>query len=293
MAVESLIIRGNPVLAWEDFRCSATRLPFSEYRFSDYRPDEAAEGGELGCVFRLWAPEVLLKEMFQWGLMREVETWDDELGSDTEGYINEMVFNVPPNQYTVTLDGMGNKMWMRADYDADGEAERTTIYQDTDSQEHFGIIERILSGGEAPSLNVADQVVQTWLKLRAWPIYESNLGAGRGDPHLEIAVRGYFSTLGFRTYNQTALSGNVFASTVVEDILDAVGQFVGSKEIGTNPTSTAQKQDADRRAQDIIQDIGRTGDSFHQRWLPGMRGRTIAQAVGRVAYFEPMAKVTV
>lgn len=288
MSVESLIIQANPVTAWESFRAFAA--PGAEYSFSDYSSSEHAEGGFWSCAFDLEARENLLLEMFKNGLGRHVEAWNDRLGQDFEGVIWAMTLVLPPNRYSVSLDLVENKMWMRADIDADGEVERTTVLEDLASQGRFGIMEGVLSGGEAPSLAVADQAVQIFLDLRSWPKPEMSLGGARGRPMLEVFCRGYIQMLSKRIYNQTALTGNGTATEVFKAVVDSVGQFVAKQVRKQNSSPTTREYDTDRNALQLLFDLGRTGDNTGQRWQVLMYGHSATQVSGRIIYFKPFAR---
>jgi hypothetical protein len=221
VTVGCIIIKANPVTSWETYH--AVAFPAGHFGadliYAEYQSEDRAEGGYWSAGFELVGRENVLKELFEQGLGRHVEVWGQGLEQDFEGYIHELVLTLAPNKYTVGLENAANQMIMRSDYDGDGDIERSTTLQDAESQARFGVKEQVLAGGELSSLAVADQAVQSYLDLRAWPRPESVIGGGRGDTHLEVFCRGYIHTLGWRIYNQTVLTGTQGASAEIDDIV--------------------------------------------------------------------------
>ena len=293
MAVGSINILDNPVVGTEQFLLTAMPSSLGEARFDDYSVVDRAEGGFWSCKFKLFSRENILKDLFENGLGRHVEAWGDGLQQDFEGYIHEMVYNLLPDKFTVSLENMANKMFMRSDHDADGNVERSTTLTNADSDARFGTKELVLSGGEIQGLTVADQAVQTFIDLRGFPKPEPSLGAGRGQTHLEIFCRGYIHTLNWRTYNQTNDTGTQGLAAQIKDILDAVGEFVASQELGANATTVTKKYDADRKALDIIANMAALGDSNNNRWIVFMTGKTATDATGRKFVLRQSAATTV
>jgi len=281
MAVGSINITDNPVAGTEQYLLTATDSGMGEAHFQKYSEVDRAEGGFWSCSFTLFSRSNLLKDLFENGLGRHVEAWGYGLQQDFEGYIHEMVYTLPPDKFTITIENMANKMFMRADYDDDAVVERTTTLTNADSDARFGTKEIVISGGEVEGLTVADQAVQTFLDLRGFPKPEASLGGGRGEESLEIFCRGYIHTLGWRTYNQTALTGTQGASAQIKDILDAAGEFVDSYTLESNSTVVTKEYDADRRPLDIIQNIVGLGDANNNRWVLYMIGKTATQTKGR------------
>jgi hypothetical protein len=286
VSIGSIFVKHNPVTLHERYLLNLSPLAdgpgFMDAGYDEYRPAERAEGGFWGTSFRIFARENVLKELFQNGLGRHVEAWGEGLQQDFEGYIDDMTFNLPPDQFSISLENMANQMWMRADTNADGVVERTTTKTSPESQDRFGIKDLVLSGGEIIGLGPANQAVQTFLDLKAFPRPEARIGGARGDrPSLEIFCRGYIHTLGWRVYNSTSPVGTQSLTSQVKTIVDAVGPFVASQDRDTNTTSVTREYDADRKAFDILFDLVRLGDTNFNRWLLYMVGRSATEPVGR------------
>lgn len=275
----SINITRNPVTLWEDFNYSV-----NPSMFSGYKDDDRADGGFWGSSFKIHDREVILREMFERGLGRDIKAWGYGLTPLHEGMVYEMVYNLPPDQYVTTLASVLNKIWMRSDYDGDNQVERSTELSSVASIARFGTIERVVSGGQLEGLTVADQAVQTYLDIRAWPKTAVNKGAGVGRPYLEIVSKGYIHTLAWLTYNFTT-PGTQGMSAQWSDVV-ANAEFVAGTEISTNATSVNKVVDADRKILDIALGLGKLGDNANNRWVMYMK-------FGRILVLKQAAPVSV
>lgn len=297
--IGSIVIRNNPVTARE--RYLMTVVPHdhrhvTEAWFEAYEPQDRVEGGYWTLKFKLYARENILKEMFEQGLGREVEAWGYGLQLDFEGQLYGMRYHLPPDVYEITQESIVNKLHMRADYDADGAAERGTELTNTDSDAQFGTKQQVISGGELEGLGVADQTAQQFIDLRGWPRPSSDLGAGRGRSgaeYIEMFVRGFAHSLSDQVYNQTAVSGTQGMSSQIEDVLDAIGEFVRAYLVSANATTVTKEYDADQRGWDIIRNMLRLGDAQNQRWVGYMMGKTVTRPQGRLFIAEQAAPAVV
>jgi len=229
--IGSIIIKYNPVTLHERYLLNAApanHIGVTEAVFANYSPEKRAEGGYWTCKFEFFSRENILKEMFENGLGRHVEVWGHGLQQDFEGFIHEMIYHLPPDSYTVSLEKVVNKAWMRADLDGDGDVDRSTVLHDMDSQTRFGIKEDYLTANEVEGTIIADQAVQTFLNLRAWFKPEAQLGRARGEERLEIVCRGYIHTLNWRIYNQTDFTGTQALSQQIKDIVGSVMEIPSS-----------------------------------------------------------------
>jgi hypothetical protein len=98
---------------------------------------------------------------------------------------------------------------------------------------------------------------------------------------VEIFAISYLRLLERRIYNQIAETGNLAMTSLVGEIIDSVGEYVGSQELDANTTSITREHDIDRRALDILFDSVRLGDSRSRRWLLDMVGRNSTGVIGR------------
>ena len=294
--VGSIILRSDPVKRWEHY--ARTLHPIGsvgpcELYFDDYKPNLQAQGWFHGASFKVYARENLLKELYANALGRMMEAWGYGIKQYFEGRVVEVVFNLPPDRFTKSLDDVSNNTWMRVDYDGDGVVDRTTVLQNVASKAKYGIMDLILAGGEVEGLNVGDQAVQAFLDLRSSPKPAADFGGGSGRPYIELFCRGFIHTLSNQVYNQTADTGTQSMSAEIKDIVTAKGEFINSLDRGPNTTTVTKELDSDRKARDLVDDMAALGDADNNRWLVQGRGRTATSVKGRRAVFKQAAPVVV
>ena len=292
--IGSIIIRNDPVLEPEPFMlnlCPMDTLGHAEARFHAYTPLDRAEGGYWAASFTVLAREITLKELYENGLGRMIEVWGYGLEPDFEARIEEIIFSLPPDKFTIGLRTMGNRAHMRADLDDDGEVDRSTIIEHEESQDLYGIAEGVMSGGQLSGESVADQTIQSLINLRALPKPAAEFGTAGGVLAIEVFARGFITTLEQRVYNQTADVGNQSLSSQIVDVIEDVGQFIESIETEANTTSVTQEYDMDRTASSIVTDLPRLGDSKANRWLLDVYGRDCTGVRGRRAKLHQAAPV--
>lgn len=291
MGVRSILIRNNPVSAFEDYRLTLVEQSSSvtEAEFTNFKREKKAEAGYWTVSFDIRARLNILLELFEMGIDREVQAWGDGLEQAFEGTIFELVLHLPPDRYTKSIEPVANTMWMRTDYDADGEAERTTTLTSDQSVARFGTIEHVISGGEMPSLGVADQAVQSLLNLKDFPRPDAVFGGGQPEMKLEVFCRGWVNWFERQRYNQTASTGQVSLTSIISSIITATGGFVAATELDTNTTLIQEEYDNDRKGFDLLIEIPRVGDASYNRWLLRMVGQRATDAVGRRAVLREAA----
>ena len=229
--IGSIIIRNDPVLEPEPFLlnlCPMDTLGHAEARFQKYTPLDRAEGGYWAASFTVLAREIILKELYENALGRTIEVWGYGLEPDFEGRIEEIVFVLPPDRFTIGLRTLGNKAHMRADLDGDGEVDRSTVIEHDESQALYGIADSVMSGGQLAGESVADQTIQSLINLRALPKPAAQFGGETGVSTIEVFARGFITTLEQRVYNQTAETGNQSLSSQIRDVIGTRGEVATS-----------------------------------------------------------------
>jgi hypothetical protein len=268
----TIVVSQNPVTNWERY----SRV-FHVGEFSDLSMEKRAEGDAYRLRFRLYGTRDFLGDFMLRGLGRNVHLSAPNAKSAIlwEGFIFELSQTNGYVTKRVSLQEMTNRVWMRYRVTGTSTTVRSTPYEDSVSQSRFGIKDFPLAGGELESSSVADQAVQQYLALHKWPMpIPMSISLGRtllDRPYLEVVAASYLETLGWRVYNQTVNTGNLAASSVISEVITAVGQFISSSELTANGTLVTRVFDTDRRALDIIRDIARLGDAKYQRWLIRMK----------------------
>lgn len=102
-------------------------------------------------------------------------------------------------------------------------------------------------------------------------IVEMEIALGEGQlASISILCYGYFRTLYWRTYNQTALTTDTNLSSIIQAVLTACGQFIASSSIETNVTQVNQQYDSDRQAGDVVASLAGLGDMAYNRYAIGV-----------------------
>lgn len=273
--IGSIVIKNNPIGTATNFSESISK------GFAGYTHSNRAIGGHYKCSFNLYNN---LEDYLYNGLMRKVNSYSEDGGLAWEGYISKMELFLNDKVLTVSIDSMSNRIWVRYTEATDGLVTPSTVAEDTDSQDLYGIKESVLIGGTLSS-TVADQVAQNKVNTYAYPRKPfSKLKAGRGNPYMKVTCSGYFSTLDWIRYNQTAAQGTQLSHLQIADIITSAGQYVDSSQLATGDSVVSKEYDRDDRAGEAISAIARASDSNNERYLVGMRG-------GRVFKYEKVTDI--
>lgn len=271
MPVSSVVITANPVKEWEQFSLTLDRQMISRPQM-DYRD----LGGDWSASFSVH-PDLLTRafssDFLANGMMRHVEIYNEKGVKDWTGFITKMTLNTGTAVIEADIADMANRVWVR--YNPSGTVLRSTTLDFAGSQDRYGIKQRVLVGGKI-SLGVADAFAQQVLDWVKWPspgMRSLSLGRGRTSrKSLDIRCSGYWHTLGWRTYTQTASTGEADASVVVQAIIDDVGEYIRSSTVDTNTTQVPREYDTDRMAKSILQNIAQVGDGAYHKWVIGVSG---------------------
>lgn len=270
-------VRHNPVTEWESYSKTFDASPDEKTPgYFGLQFSQRAEGGFHRCSFGIRGSYDFLASFMQNALGREISVYDNNGDVVWEGYIHQMEFDAGSAVYSIDIGDMANAVWVRYRVRGSSTTSRSAVQTNANSIAKYGRKEFVLSGGELESTDIADGIAQQYVDLHGWP----RPSPTRIDPEkelneypaIEVDARGWFETLNWCTYNQTASTDNQGASSQVDDIISDtdVGQFVLSKDIGTNSTLVSKEYDADRRGGDIVRDIARVGDAKNKRWLAYM-----------------------
>lgn len=137
-----------------------------------------------------------------------------------------------------------------------------TWYSDTVSAAKFGIKTLIQTIGEATAAR-AGQLGQTQIANHAWPGRSKNK-TDAGGTSLSINLRGYMSTLAWRSYNNTTLTGMANCNTVIGQAITAVGQFIKATVLESNAVQFSQYHNRDRIALTLLRDIVSLGNASQE-----------------------------
>ncbi len=262
----------------------------SQWGSNSYAHEIRAMGGFWTCQFDILPGKKglgYLEEYLLHGLGRQVESYSPNGKKIWEGQITRMSLDIPGAKLDVSLVDMTNKTHARYLTSEGGLIKRSATFQDTDSQAMFGIKEKIVQGVIIKDEGVADDLAQQYLSayvssVRPKPTISPEGSAG-GNIKLTVFCDGYIKTLMWRVYNKVTAHTNQNLSTQIQDIITAVGQFVGQTSIVTNTHQVSQEYDRDDTAFEIIMGLVRLADSSQNRHIAGMyedRKFTYEQIIG-------------
>ena len=224
------------------------------------------------------------------GLGRHVVVYDDALVPCWEGCVNRVTINAGSRAFVRgPLLDLCNRLYVVytrlltvTDPPTRVGEDRTATVNDVDSQAVWGIIGKVVSGGEQTDAN-ALRVRDTYLAENKEP-RTTHQEAGRPGVHVECV--GYSQLLTW-LYSQTAVLGDVDLSN--DDGTGKLQLVIAADPNGifsTNWSRTADNafqvnayEEKDRRARDLIQAMVAYGDAAGSRWLFGIYA-------GRQAVYE-------
>jgi hypothetical protein len=153
-----------------------------------------------------------------------------------------------------------------------GSRQSTTLVQDTESQERYGIIEKTLSGGTCTS-DDAERYRDTYLNENAQPVTSQSLNPGGGDtPTISLECSGYWAWLEAYPYD-SAVAGTTTIRTKLLAVLaaDANGLFsTNYADIAANAYLTPAQDSDDAYAWTVIKALVALGDVSDNRYSFGV-----------------------
>jgi len=152
-----------------------------------------------------------------------------------------------------------------------GTETETVIAEDANSQQRYGIWEKVISAGTVLDED-ALYIRNTFLEDNREPEINASvsLGSGNADTSVTLSCRGYIDWLNYAFNDPDNLL--VTASTKIGDVVTAEPNSIFSTDqsyIGTNGILVSSYEDGNRMAKAIIDEIVSMGDIFDNRWLYG------------------------
>jgi hypothetical protein len=264
-----------------------------------YSHVNSAEAGFESCTFIL---KVSLSDVDEWlenGLARHVQVYGADTSLVWEGFINKISFGFGTlSAARGPLFDIANRVLVVytpiLDPDTDppitGATIETPIAQDTDSQARYGIIEKVISGGQLiddGTTDEAEEVRDLYLAENAYPYTDEEINlAGSNVPTMTIECAGYKEWLKVYPFNDNTAS-TITLSTKVKNVLDGDPNSIFSTNqsfVEDNAQLTHQLEDKNRIADTIIKEIVTLGDATDTRW-------TFRVLAGRVAYYSAIPSI--
>lgn len=257
--------------------------PYLADRATGYSHVTRAAGGWWSATLSFAGRQHEIEEWYERGLGRHVEVhnpsgvlvWagfvdsvDIEVGtlSATAGPLMETANRVSVI-YTPILD-VAPKLT--------GAQSVTTIAEDTDSQDRYGILEDVLSGGELlddGTTNDAEQYQDTYIAEHRWPATDERLSfSASSQAKATLHLKGYIHFLK-RYITETTTEATCSVYTKIVDALadDRNGLFsVDRVHVYNNPFLVYRREDKHRSAWTVINEMVNLGDANDNRYVFGV-----------------------
>jgi len=243
-------------------------------------------------VSRIYETEI--SDWLENGLGRHVVTKNQAGGVAWEGFVDRVtisfgslsatrgpMFDIS-NRVTVVYTPIID---VSVDPPVTGSATETPIAENTDSQGRYGIIEKIVSGGQRlddGTYDEAEEIRDLFLAEMAYPYTDEQINIGSSSlPTLTLECFGYKQWLASYVFNDYTAT-TVQLDTKVKAVLDADPNAIFSTNqtnIGSNAQITNSLEESNRFAGTVISDIVGLGDGSDNRWV-------FKVLENRVCYYE-------
>ena len=230
MSYKYIDVRPNPVTGIGSYQRGFSIKDFVDLPQVEHR----RIGGPYKATFRIYASDRnLAEDLLFLGAGREVKIYNDKGIVDFGGMIYVVTLSTGGSKVRASLLDMSNRVWARwQEAGTANPVDRSTIFNNLDSQGLYGIKEEVWSAGQQVSVAEASQYAERQLTKSAWPtprVVEISPGKKLSDkPMLEITCYGWWHTLSHVRYNQTAIAGGASASSVIEQIVGVFAPIPGS-----------------------------------------------------------------
>lgn len=225
-----------------------------------------------------------------------VDVYDESMVKVWEGFVNEV--ELKSGALTVKrgpLLDVSNRVkvvYQTVTYNTNppvggGQAE-TSVANDTDSQDLYGILEENISGGTGQSTQM-DQLRDTMLNEKKLPETGQTLNLDSPSaPAVTVSCLGYGALLG-RFYYSRSGTGTVGASAKIIHILGSAPTVAyETTDIDTNTLAFGLFADGQKTGLGEIMDVVAAGDSSDNRWTFGIYNdrRAFYRAVPTTAVYQ-------
>lgn len=206
---------------------------------AQYSHSMNAVGGFDSASISLSGTPQEIEEWLAYGLGRHIRIVDQANEPVWEGFVDEISSSMGDLQTSLgPLTALANRVsvsYSRINTTYlpptnEGQFE-TVIAENLDSQDKYGIWEKVVSGGSITAAD-ADYIRDAFLAERAWPDRNTALASqGGGASTIVLDCRGYFDWLSAYVYSQVVASGTVSVYTFLTSVLAATPNAVFSSRL--------------------------------------------------------------
>lgn len=236
---------------------SSTKSYYSE--ISTYTHTIQAWGGFDTCSFSLILSNI--DSLIDWllnGIGNHITCFAIDTTQIWEGFVNEINFNIGSSNISVgPYTEISNRILIKYTEYSTGVPGVTTYLHDTDSQEIYGILTKIISSGSISAAN-SSRIQTQYLAENSKPKFNHTINIGESQISITINCLGYQHLL---TYNYNSTNSGSTASDKIISVLsgDPNSMFSDFSKIQNNGLSVNPVENEDRLAKDIIKEITSLG----------------------------------
>jgi len=261
------------------------------YKCVSYEHEILANGGWWTASLQLRGDLGEMEEWFANGLNRHVEVFNPGQQKVWEGFVNAIEFSAGTLSVTRgPLMDIANRLSVvytpildpTADPPIKGTTMPTTIADDADSQTKYGIIEKVLSGGDMLDDGTTDEAEQfrdSVLEEMKEPETSESLNfADTSEPSVTLRLLGYAHRFGTYVF-QDLTTATIQLDTKIQGVIsgDPNGLFsTDYTEFDANAYLTSRYENTNRTAWDIITSLVKIGDASDDRYTFGVYGDRVS-----------------
>jgi len=255
-------------------------------KINSYTHSKQADGGDMMASLTFNADISLADDWLCNGLGRRITVYNRAGLPCFAGIVNLITINTGSiTRSRGPLLDIGNRVsviytpvFISDDSVVNGVTTITTIEENFDSQERYGIIEKVLSAGsvvEADAYMLRDQ----FLKDNSMPVTYTTITTGNaGNTSVVLDIVGLVQFLGAYIYENYGINF-VSASEKIRQIFSLEPNDIFDREaagssllhnIDENPYLLPEAEIQNRYALDIIKEIASLGDASDNRWIYGV-----------------------
>lgn len=256
-------------------------------KLQSYSHELSNDGGYKSCSITLGGSQSYLDEWYENGIGRHIDVYSSGGVPIWQGFVNRIT------QTTNTLQASRGPLidiCNRASVvytpiidtsvapPITGVEKSTIIAEDTNSQSKYGIIEKVLSGGQLlddGTTNEAEDYRDRFLDENREPdTSDKGISLGNsGDPAIQLEILGYYAWLGLYIYSSVT-TGTTTVSAKMQTILGADPNGIFStnySNIEANNLLVTNYDNSNRTAKTIIEEMFKRGnDTTDERRIFGV-----------------------
>ena len=269
------IISGTPL--WSD---SVDNWHLTQ-QVEQYQHTIQAVGGYWSAQFTIKGDRKLADDWLQDGLGRHIEVYDGSLTQIWEGFVDKLVVSYGPLSVTQgPLLDVANRVsitYSTIEYDEDdnpvvGTRVTSAVQEDTDSQDIWGIIPKVLSTGGVED-NDATEICQTYLAEHSQPeVGKSFRSDSSRDTSVTVYCKGYVHWLNWPYDNTTGGTDDADDKliAVLGDSPNVAWLAISTEHVDANTLQVPLWEDENNLALSVVKDIVARGGTSNERWIFGI-----------------------